>query len=341
MPVHSGLLANKYDLRILPRLWRLMRRPQADAIITVGAGDKMFWGRLAARLAGVPVVASALHSTGWPDSIGRLNRRLTRWTDAFIGVAEAHGRHLVETEGFPYHKVHIIYNGVDCERFAPRESAAIRARLGIATDAPTVGILAALRPEKNHELFLEGAERVLRELPAARFLIIGDGPRRAVLEALAQRLNIAGAVSFLGSRSDVPELLSACDVVALTSHNEASPVSVLEALSVERPVVAANVGSVNETVVDGQTGRLFPAGDLGAFVAASLELLQDGALRARLGSEGRRRVVARWSLDAMVRAYQQLINDLYEAKTHARSAKDSSTLASTKPARGRLTVGRA
>ena len=314
MPVHHGLLAGKFDLRILPRLWRLMRHPRADAVITVGAGDKMFWGRIAARLAGVPVIASALHSTGWPDGVGRLNRMLTPWTDAFIGVADSHARHLIEGERFPADKVCTIYNGVDCDLFSPGDAAATRASLGIAADASVVGILAALRPEKNHELFLQGAKAIREALPATQFIVVGDGPRRADLESLCAQLGIADAVRFLGSRSDVPALLAACDVVALTSHNEASPVSILEALSCGVPVVASNVGSVRETVVDGETGRLFAAGDTPAYVAAVIQLLQSRELRRQMGAEGRRRVEARWSLQAMVRGYEELIERIYAAK---------------------------
>jgi glycosyltransferase involved in cell wall biosynthesis len=317
MRVHSHLLTGKFDLRVLPRLWRIMRIPRADAVITVGAGDKMFWGRLAAKLAGVPVIASALHSTGWPDGVGRLNRMLTPLTDAFIAVATAHGRHLVEGEQFPEHKVHVIYNGVDSERFAPRDATATRQRLDIPLDAPVVGILAALRPEKNHELFLAGAQRILAELPTARFIVVGDGPKRGELEALATQLGIARAVHFLGTRSDVPELLAACDLVALTSHNEAAPVSILEALSAGVPVVASNVGSVRETVTENQTGRTFPAGNLNAFVAATLDLLNNPAQRKRLGEAGRKLVVERWSLAAMVRGYEQLIDSIYRSKTQA------------------------
>jgi glycosyltransferase involved in cell wall biosynthesis len=328
MPVHSDLLACKYDLRILPRLMKLMRRPQADAVVTVGAGDKMFWGRVAAHLAGVPVVASALHSTGWPDGVGRLNRMLTEWTDAFIGVADAHAVHLVQNEGFPAAKVNTIYNGVDCERFAPQDASAIRRELGIAADAPVVGILAALRPEKNHELFLAGAKEIREAVPAAQFIVVGDGPKRMELEQLAKDLGIANAVHFVGSRSDVPALLAACDVVALTSHNEASPVSILEALACGVPVVASNVGSVRETVVDGETGRLFPAGDLAAFVSATVDLLESPADRQRLGAEGRRRVEARWSLDAMVRGYEELIERIYAAKSASAGA---ATLATVQP----------
>jgi hypothetical protein len=101
VPASSHLIRGKYDVRVLWKLVRRMRSPKIDAVVTVGAGDKMFWGRLAAKLAGVPVICSALHSTGWPDSIGRLNRLLTPITDAFIGVAARHGRHLIENEQFP------------------------------------------------------------------------------------------------------------------------------------------------------------------------------------------------------------------------------------------------
>jgi glycosyltransferase involved in cell wall biosynthesis len=288
-----------------------VRRPQADAVITVGAGDKMFWGRLAARAAGVPVVVSALHSTGWPDGVGRLNRLLTPWTDAFIGVADAHAEHLKHNEGFPAAKVHTIYNGVDCMRFAPRDAAPVRKELGVVDDAPVNGILAALRPEKNHQNFLAGARIDRSQAPRARFLIIGDGPRRAELESLARELGLDDCVHFLGSRSDVPQLLAACDVVALTSHNEAAPVSILEALSTAVPVVAADVGSVKESVVDGETGWLFPAGDVAAFARRTLDLIENPNVSRRMGAEGRRRVLQRWSVEAMVRGYEQLIEQLY------------------------------
>lgn len=314
MPLHSQLLTSKYDLRVLPRIRRLLRERQIDAVVTVGAGDKMFWGRLGAKLAGVPVILSALHSTGWPDSIGRLNRLLTPITDGFIGVADAHAEHLVANEGFPQERVHTVYNGVDTERFAPCDSHALRDELGIPTGAPVVGILAALRPEKNHELFLAGAQRIRQALPDAQFVIIGDGERRQPLQALAAELSIADVTHFLGSRGDVADILPSIDVVALTSHNEASPVSILEALSCGVPVVSARVGSVPETVIPGETGELFDAGNLDGFVSATLALLRDTSLRETLGCQGRRHVVQHCSLTAMVSGYESLIIKLYQAK---------------------------
>ena len=110
IPVYENMIRHKYDVGIMGRLKRLYKENKIDAVVTVGAGDKMFWGRLAAKRARVPVILSALHSTGWPDGVGRLNRILTPITDGFIAVAENHGKFLVEGENFPSEKVFVIPN---------------------------------------------------------------------------------------------------------------------------------------------------------------------------------------------------------------------------------------
>lgn len=317
-PVHHGLLSGKYDLRVLPRLVALMRRGQYAAVITVGAGDKMFWGRLAARIAGVPVIASALHSTGWPDGVGRLNRLLTPITDKFIAVADPHGRFLVEFEGFPESKVCVVPNGVDTDRFAPApHSGAIREELGVQPTTPLVGILAALRPEKNHELFLSAAQAVRRSVPDAQFVVIGDGPERERIESIGRERGLLGdspALRMLGNRSDVPAVLAALDVLTLTSHNEANPVSILEGMSCGLPVVATDVGSVSESVVDGETGFLVPPGDKEALAGRIVELLDHPVQRRGMGRVARERVVERASLQVMVDGYERLIEEVLQSK---------------------------
>jgi glycosyltransferase involved in cell wall biosynthesis len=315
IPVHHGLLHNKYDLLVLPRLIKLLRTRKIDAVVTVGAGDKMFWGRIAARRLRLPVVISALHTTGWPDGVGRLNRMLTPITDAFIAVAASHGEYLVEHERFPADRVVVIPNGVDIAKFAPlRDPGLVRRELRIDADAPVVGIVAALRPEKNHELFLELARRVLRQLPNSRFLIVGDGLRRDDLKQRAVEMGLESSALFLGSRSDVPRLLAAMDVFALTSHNEANPISILEAMSVGRPVVATKVGSIHEAVTEGETGHLVPAGDSAQLTDRVLSLLNDGPKRLAMGAAARETIVERWSIDAMVSGYEQLIELIYLRK---------------------------
>jgi glycosyltransferase involved in cell wall biosynthesis len=321
IPLFSHLVASKYDVRVLPRLTRLLAKRRIDAVVTVGAGDRMFWGRLAARLAGVPVVLTALHSTGWPDVVGRLNRLLTPITDGFIAVAEEHGRYLREVERFPSHKVFVIPNGVDTDRFRRRPpNEALRQQLGLSPQAAVVGIVAALRPEKDHELFLRVAARVGRSVPGTQFMIVGGGELQPRLEQTAADMGIRPAVHFLGTRSDIPELLSLVDVSVLTSKMEASPVTLLEAMACGKPCVAPRIGSIPETIVDGETGYLTPPSDESELAAAIVRLLTDPLRMVRFGENARRRVEDRYSLERMVEGYEQLIAGLHAIKT-ARAAR--------------------
>ncbi len=314
--VHAGLIRTKFDHRILSRMRKLIDEQRIDAVVTVGAGDKMFWGRLAAWLEGVPVILSALHSTGWPDGVGRLNRLLTPITDGFIAVAANHGRHMIERERFPDEKVTVIPNGVDTYRFRslPDSGLALRMKLGIPSAAPVCGIVAALRPEKNHTLFLRAAALTAKQRPDAHFVIVGDGPERARLERVAIEAGVASTTHFVGSRSDIPQVLSAFDVFALTSHNEANPVSILEAMACEIPVVSTRVGSVAESVAEGSTGYLVEPGDAKALAEHWVKLFADRALARSLGAAGRSAVEANWSLAGMVKGYERLICETYDRK---------------------------
>lgn len=318
LPVHSRLLRNKWDLRVLPRLRRLFTG--TDAVITVGAGDKMFWGRLAAKLAGVDVICSALHSTGWPDGVGKLNRLLTPITDGFIAVAKQHAEHLAKYEQFPQEKVFLIPNGVDTAKFQPDEAArsAARKELRIAKDAPVVGIVAALREEKNHIQFVDAAAQVLQHLPKSHFVVVGDGPLRPTIEAAIERHGIGNHFHLLGSRSDTPRLLAAMDVFCLTSKNEANPVSIMEALACQVPAVAPAVGSVDETVKEGVTGFLTSPHSADATANAILSILLDAPTAQRLGRNGRRLIQESWSLETMVSGYQNLVVKLANAKRESR-----------------------
>lgn len=316
IPACEKQINHKTDWRVIGRLANRMYQRQIDAVVTVGTGgDKMFWGRLAAWRAGVPVILSALHSTGLPDHVEFPNRLLEPLTDGFIGCAIPHGEYLARAEGCPKHKVFVIPNGVDVDRFQPRPAESeLAASIGLPPGAPTVAIVAALRPEKNHGLFLEAAALTSRNVPESRFLVIGDGALRPDLEARAAALGIADRVLFLGTRRDIPELLGLTNVLALSSHMEANPVSILEGLACGKPVVATRVGSIPETVHEGISGYLTPPGDAQAMATRLTELLRNPESTAEMGAAGRRHVVENWSLDVMVNGYQSLIQSTYFSK---------------------------
>jgi glycosyltransferase involved in cell wall biosynthesis len=316
IPVHSWLWKNKYDFTILFRMMKLFAQRRMDGVVTVGAGDKMFWGRLAAWRLQLPCIVSAVHSTGWPDTIERANRWLTPMTDAFVGVADRHGRYLVEQESFPPEKVRVIPNGVDTDRFRPStvHRADVRNHYGWHADDPVCGVVAALRPEKNVELFLRTAAQVRQDLPRLKCLIVGDGPEREKLEQLVGELELQGAVQFTGMRSDIPRLVAAMDLFSLTSHNEANPVSILEAMSCGVPIVATDVGSISEVVSQGVSGFVAPAGDGQALAAHWRNILAERRVSRQLGRVGRDLVVKQWSLQRMVRGYEDLLTEIYNSK---------------------------
>lgn len=340
-PIYSDLIRNKYDVTVLPRLVTLMRQQQIDAVITVAAGDNMFWGRMAAWIAGVPFIASALHSTGWPDGVGRLNRLLTPVTDAFIGVAESHGEFLREFERFPASKVNIIRNGVDCDRFRPDETARhqIRQELQLSADTPLIGIVAALRPEKNHLMLVQAAARLRRLHPGAHWVIVGEGSERTAIVDLANQLQVADRLHLLGTRHDTDRILAALDVFTLCSLNEASPVSILEALASEVPVVSTDVGSIKETVIDGVTGLLFESEDTAAMVHSIDRLLHHSQERKSMGRAGRTLVLQTGSLQSMVSGYQNLMSrHLGLSATSAQAEVSSNDAPATSSALPQLTL---
>ena len=319
-PTFHNFLSNKYDVRVFGRLTRLLREKQIDAIVTVGAGDKMFWGRLAAKRARIPVVLSALHSTGWPDGVGKLNRMLTPITDGFIAVAKEHGKFLAEFEGFPEDKVFVIPNGIDTKRFAFDAQARekIRSEVGIPQDAKVTGIVAALREEKDHALFVKVAAKVKQNVPNAHFMIVGDGPERPAIEALAGELDLTDRLHMLGSRSDIPELLSAMDLFSLTSKNEANPVSIIEAMACHVPVVAPDVGSISDNVIDGETGFLYEVSNAEQAAEKWTKILSDDALAKEISVKAHEFANQNASLDSMVSGYEKLICKLYTEKARNR-----------------------
>ena len=224
---------------------------------------------------------------------------------------------LIDFEKFPSAKVRLVPNGVDTDRFVfnPTSRNQWRQRFSIPDNSPVCGIVAALRPEKNHELFIEVANRVGERLPDAHFLIVGEGQQRELMESLIAQKSCGDRIHMAGNSHDIPGALSAMDLFALTSHNEASPVSILEAMSISLPIVAPSVGSIDQAVIEGETGYLADAGDEDRFVELWTKLMSDRQLRSKFGERGRRHVLQYGSLESMTDGYTELVEELFQRKS--------------------------
>ena len=278
-----------------------------------------FHGRLAARLAGAPVVVSTLHNNDvWANNwiMGHLYGATSIWADRLIAVSEEVKTFHIQKTGVPPEKVVVIENAVDVQAFAGHEEAAkrIRAEFGISLDTPVFGIVGRLKPQKNVPMFLQAAVEILHELPNARFLIVGDGPLLAELKKQAQDLDLFPSVIFTGMRNDIPAILRSLDVLALSSLWEGLPVILLEAMASSLPSVSTSVDGVVGVVESDVTALLVPTGDYIEFAKACIRLARDPELRKQMGWAARERVTRNYSLDRMI----DRISDLYLRLLHDR-----------------------
>lgn len=310
------------DLTALYQLIRLMRevRPTIVHTHTAKAGTL---GRLAARLAGVPVVVHTYHGHVFYGYFSprttRLYLAIERWlarrTDRLLTVSETVRRELLALGIGTPERLTVMPLGLDLDRFLDcgGTRGQLRAELGVGADTPLVGIVARLVPIKAHEVFLEAAATLARQVPDSRFLVIGDGERRSELEGLARGLGLGDRVRFLGWRRDLERIYADLDLVVLTSRNEGSPVSLIEAMAAGRSVVATRVGGVPDLVEDGVTGCLVPAGDSHALAGAIGALLRDPDRRRSLGAAARKHVYPAFSADRLLadmdRLYRELIRE--------------------------------
>ncbi len=314
VPVH--VLGRKPGVRpdVVARLAQLVRSTGAR-VVHAHQYTPFFYGVLGARLSGRARCLFTEHGRHHPDVRKPrrvlVNQALWRLNGAAVAVSEFTRRALVDNEGFPSERVAVVYNGVDVRRFEDLPGRdAVRASLGVAHDATVVGLCARLSPEKNVPLLLEAVARLRSRHPDLVLLVAGDGPARAAIQARRDALGLGDTVRLLGFRDDVPALVGAFDVYAVSSLTEGTSVTLLEAMYAGRPVVATRVGGNPEIVVDDETGLLVPSGDAGAFADALAALLADPARARRMGDAGRARVAARFTFQGMVDAYERLYDEL-------------------------------
>jgi glycosyltransferase involved in cell wall biosynthesis len=289
---------------------RLARFVRAEGIALVHAQDVYtnVLGSLAARLAGVPVIVTrvdlAHHVRGYRRPLLTLaSRRADRVLVNALCI-----RDLAIREGVAADRVAVVRNGVDLDELDGR------ARRAPDPPAPAPGAFVCVanmhHPVKGQSDLLAALREVARERPAARLVLVGDGDRRPLLEAEARRLGVAGHCHFLGHRRDVAAIVARSLAVISASHAEGISNAILEALALRRPVLATAVGGSPEVVRDGENGFLVPPGAPAAMARRMRDLLDDAALRGRLGERGRALVEAEFGLDQMRLSYDALYRAL-------------------------------
>lgn len=266
-------------------LYRLIKEIQPDVVHTHNprAG---FVGRIAARLANVPVVVHTLHEYPFRGYYNRLSTQVfimmervgANLSDSIITLSQGLRHALADKYNITRKsRITVLPVGYDLKIFADtkRHTGQFRAAWHIPEDAPLIGIIGRLMPVKNHRLFLEAATQIRQAMPNARFVIVGDGEERQALEGYAQSLGLGELVIFTGWQQHIERIYSDLDVLVISSFNEGTPVPIIEALSGKCPVVSTDVGGVADLLDNGNLGALVPSGNATALAEAIVDTIHN------------------------------------------------------------------
>jgi len=296
------------------RFIRLLKRAHIQVIQCFDFYSNLFAIPLA-RLCGVPVILASRRDEA--NMRTSYQRRAELWSYGFatgvVANAEAIKEQLVRRDKVSSEKVWVIHNGFDLDRVdrhggQPSEGS-IPPSQGLR-----IAVVANLRPEKGHLVFLDAAQRLTKSNPQARFLIVGEGVMRERIETRVRECGLTEQVQLSGEVKDIPALLRSLDIAVLPSlKNEGFPNAVMEAMAASVPVVATDTGGTSELVIDGLTGFMIQPGDAAALGDRIGRLCGDAEMRRKMGEAGRRRIVDHFTTDRMARKFEALYSRLIGA----------------------------
>jgi len=296
------------------RICLLILREKPD-IVHTHLFKSDFHGRIAAWLCRTPLIISTIHNNNaWVRKfpLGRIYGWTAGLAHCIIAVSDKVREYHIQYTHTDARKIEVISNGVDISRFAGTDvdPCAIRKELCIDQTAPLIGVIGRLEPQKDHENFLKAASLIAKKMPAARFLVVGDGSLRDALIGQTSQMQLTDRVIFTEIRQDIPAILSALDVLVISSRWEGLPVTLLEALAARCVVVATQVGGISDVVRSEESALLVPAEDPASLAEACLRVLHDRDLAQRLAKAGFERVSSQFGIDAMIQktieSYQTL-----------------------------------
>ncbi len=307
---HS-LMKNKYDLRVIYRLSRMIRLEKPDILCVESSPLALFWGFLCAKFSKVPCVVTFIHNMRKPGFFSRaktdmIYRLILPGLQGIGVVSQARIDSMVKEYGLDRAKLSLIRNSVDISKFSKNKNTdGLKKTLGISKNEKIIGMVGRLVNEKAYDVFLKAAGEIARVMPETRFLIIGEGRERQSLESSAKTLGIKDKVLFLGERNDVPELINLFDVSVLSSRMESFPVTLLEYMACSRPIVATMVGGNSEIIQNGKTGILVPLENYIALAKAITKLLLDEDSARKMAKSARESVEDNFSINRMMEKMQR------------------------------------
>lgn len=315
---HSIPMRHKLDFGIITKLRDFIAAEKIDIVHTHGVRANLV-GRVAARMAGVEIVVTTVHSLlvqDYPDLFSRLANTFIEkasrgLTTHFIAVSGGLQRALIQ-QGIQEDKITVIYNGLNPQVFlnSGSPSGRWREKAGFKPGTPLVAIVGRLHPVKGHRYFLKSAAEIIRDRTDVHFLVVGSGPERDRLEEYTRKLGIADHVTFTGFVSDVCELMPDLNLLIVPSLWEGFGLTALEAMAVGVPVVATSVGGLPEIVEHGTTGLLVPPADEEGLTRGIIWMLDHPQEAVEMAAAAKAVVEEKFTASAMARKTEELYRRL-------------------------------
>lgn len=236
------------------------------------------------------------------------NRFILGNIDAIIAISNQIRDYYTNNLRISKDRIHLISNGIDVTAFQNVKDNGLRSKLGIEQNEFVIGIIAHIRPEKNHKLLVSAFSSLLETCRNVRLVVVGQDFMNGELQSFTRQLGIAERVLFLGKRDDVPDLLKTFDIFCLPSIKEGLPLTILEAMAAGVPVIGADVLGINEVVKHNENGLLFPSNDQKKLKECLVLLLKDDPFRRHLSCSGENSVEKKYSLNNMIAQYENIFN---------------------------------
>jgi glycosyltransferase involved in cell wall biosynthesis len=312
------------DVLILIDLIRFLKKERYHIVHTHNS-KAGFVGRLAAKLAGVPVIVHTVHGfafhdrePAWRQMLFRNVERLaSQWCDRMIFISQPLIEWALHERIVDHQKVLKIYSGIELTHFHPvteNEKKSLRRKWGIREESAVIGIVSKLWDGKGHEILIRAFKKLKEEINDAVLAIVGEGYLHGKLVNLVHRLGLADAVIFTGFQMDVSEIIATFDVAVLPSYFEGMGRVLLEAMAMEKPVVASRVGGIPDLVHDGVNGILVTPGAIPELKSGLLKILRNPVMAIEMGKEGRKRIKEEFNVDSMVQSIERVYHELLQKK---------------------------
>ena len=311
--------SRKFSLSVLIQYIKLLKKYRIQIIHSHGAPVSSY-SRLARKFLEFPLIITTYHiSLERITDINRFQKNIYKiidrigsiFDDKIIAVSNAVKESLISECWLPSRKIEVVYNGIDISRFSgDTDGSKIKEELNLTPEDKIIGIIARLSHEKSHITLLKALKKVIKHVPNAKLLIVGDGPLKVSLMRSVKEMKLKDFCFFLGLRKNIPEIISCLDVAVLSSMTEGLPISLIEVMTSGKCVVGTDVGGIPEVIDHGENGLLIPPNDPDKLAEALIYLLNNPDIAKKMGKKGIKIAKEEFSHQIMIKKVERIYDEL-------------------------------